>query len=375
MTPTTQTIRLATYASESSVTRDPDTNVLVRQVTAHPSIHHHPFFYIPAYDDAGRWLIFVSHRSGAPRIFVEERAAGRLVQLTDRNDLNEWSVHPSHDGRHVYFTAGNGAWRVRTDDGREECLVDFGSQPMLPQGMVGAAMGTTSLSHDDRWWAVPVRSGAVTQLHIIDTASGSCRTILEQNLVGHPQFHPQDANLLRYLGPAPDYEWMWILQRDGSGHRQIFRRNAAQREWLVHAIWNPVRREVLAVNWPHGIIGVDIDTGAVRSVCGFKAWHAALSRDGRYAVCDTNLPDLGLQLFDPQNGPARPQLLCRSEASSVGAHWNTDHCPYDDGPVQVFAPQHTHPHPSFSPDSRRVVFTSDRTGHAQIYEALLPDDY
>jgi oligogalacturonide lyase len=36
--------------------------------------------------------------------------------------------------------------------------------------------------------------------------------------------------------------------------------------------------------------------------------------------------------------------------------------------VQVYAPQHTHPHPRFSPDGRWVIFTSDRSGHAQLYE-------
>ena len=64
-------------------------------------------------------------------------------------------------------------------------------------------------------------------------------------------------------------------------------------------------------------------------------------------------------------------LLAESHSSNAGVHWNTDHCPYDDGPVQVYAPQHTHPHPSFSPDGSRVVFTSDHTGVAQLYEVTV----
>jgi Tol biopolymer transport system component len=43
--------------------------------------------------------------------------------------------------------------------------------------------------------------------------------------------------------------------------------------------------------------------------------------------------------------------------------------------VTVYAPQHTHPHPSFSPDGSRVVFTSDRTGLAQVYEADVPREW
>jgi oligogalacturonide lyase len=58
-------------------------------------------------------------------------------------------------------------------------------------------------------------------------------------------------------------------------------------------------------------------------------------------------------------------------ASSIGTHWNGPF-PYNHGPVKVHAPQHTHPHPRFSPDGRWVIFTSDRSGHAQLYECELP---
>ncbi|MEI8276372.1 MAG: hypothetical protein WCG00_10300, partial [Hyphomicrobiales bacterium] len=51
----------------------------VRQVTDHPSIHHHPFFFVPAYNRAGTKLNFISHRTGTPQIFFEDRASGQLV--------------------------------------------------------------------------------------------------------------------------------------------------------------------------------------------------------------------------------------------------------------------------------------------------------
>ena len=100
------------FPPESSVSIDPATKRKVRQVTTHPSIHHHPFFFVPAYDRTGRRLIFVSHRTGTPQIFFEDRACGELVQVTDRPDLADWSIYPSPDGRFVYFTAGTGAWKV-----------------------------------------------------------------------------------------------------------------------------------------------------------------------------------------------------------------------------------------------------------------------
>ncbi len=364
--------------STDSVTRpdlqafvDSVTGVRVRQVTSAPAIHHQPFFYVPAYDDQMRHLVIVSHRAGAPQILLEQQATGNLIQLTDRPDLNEWSVHPSHDGRHVYFTAGNAAWRVDVDNFGEERLADFGGTPMAPPGMVGDAMGTTTLSHDDRWWAVAARTEGAAQLYVIDTRTGQKTVVAEGDSIGHPQFHPRDSNLLRYAGGHQ--QRMWVLNRDGGDRRPVYQRDEEAKEWIVHEVWNPLSRELLTVNWPLGMIGVDVDTGAVRRVCSFNAWHASISRDGRRMVCDTNWPDQGLKTFDPQDGIGAPEPLCESRASNEGAHWRTDHCPYDDGPVRVYAPQHTHPHPSFSPDGKQVVFTSDRSGVAQVYVATLDD--
>jgi len=308
------------HPAESRAFVDPTTGAPVRQVTSHPSIHHHPFYYLPAWDDAMQWLVFVSHRTGRPQLFAEDRGSGCLVQLTDRDDLNEWSVHPSFDGRFVYFTAGCGAWRVATGAGfGEECLADFGDVPMIPPGMVGDAMGTTSLSTDGRWWAVPVRHGPgqgdVARLHVIDTVTGAVTVACEHDSIGN---------------------------------------------------------EIVTVIWPHGMIGIDVDSGAVRRVTDFPAWHPCVGRDGRSCVTDTKNPDRGLFTLDPSAGPDAPvHPLAESRSSNAGDHWNGDHCPYDDGPVKVFAPQHTHPHPALSPDGSRVVFTSDAGGVAQLYEVTL----
>jgi oligogalacturonide lyase len=194
-----------------------------------------------------------------------------------------------------------------------------------------------------------------------------------------------------------------VVKRDGGGNRLVYQRKPLgkpnQYEWIVHETWNPARgtgvppvarqaaeatggtpvprREIFTATWPNGCIGIDIDTGAVRQVCSFNAWHPSINRQGTLMCTDTTFPDIGLQLFDPRDGVGDPRPLCFPEASSEGRHWDTDHCPYDDEDYQqgkwtVYAPQHTHPHPAFSPDGKHVVFTSDRTGHAQVYEVTLP---
>jgi oligogalacturonide lyase len=359
------------YPREDVVIVDPASRRRVRQVTRDPSIHHHPFFFVPAYDEAMRRLIFISHRSGAPQIFFEDRASGSLVQATDRSNLAEWSIHPSADGGYVYFVAGSGAWRIDLETLEEEQLADFGDAEMREKGMVGAAMGTTALSANGRWWAVPVKTGAVSRFVLIDTVAKASRVFFERDTIGHPQFCPDDDDLILYAGPLTDR--VWITDRSGANNRRLYQRED-RLQWVTHEVWIPGARGIAFVDWPRGMRIVSVDDGAVRWLTRFPAWHAAPDRSGRYFVCDTNFPDVGLHVIavagDVEHSTARP--LCASEATSEGAHWNGPF-PYNGGPVAVEARQHTHPHPRFSPDNSRVVFTSDRTGHAQIYEVELAE--
>ena len=355
----------ATYPREERIAVDPASGRTVRQITSHPSIHHHPFFFVPAYDRAMKKLIFVSYRTGAPQIFFEDRASGDLVQVTDRSDLADWSIAPASDGRYVYFTAGTSAWRVDLDTFEETQLADFGAVEMREKGMVGAAMGTTALSKSGRWWAVPVKAGPVSRFVLIDTEKSTSAVFLERDSIGHPQFCPDDEDLILYAGPLTDR--VWVTDRSGAKNRRLYEREDRM-QWVTHEVWVPGRRAVAFVVWPRGTRMIDVDSGAVRWVTRFPAWHAAPSDDGRRFVCDTNFPDRGLHIYPVEGEVAAP--LCPSEATNEGAHWGGPF-PYNDGPVGVEARQHTHPHPRFAPDNSRVLFTSDRTGHAQLYEVML----
>ena len=351
------------YPAETRWLADPATGRRIRQVTSHPSIHHHPFFFVPPWDDAMRRLVFVSHRAGAPQLFAE--TDNRLVQLTDRPDLAEWSFHPSHDGRFVVFVAGTQAIRLDLETLKEEVLADFGAVEMREKGMVGAAMGTTTLSRDDRWWAIPVKAGRVSRFVVIDLASGVSRTILERDTIGHPQFCPDDSSLIFYAGPLTDR--LWLVNRDGSANRRLWQREH-KLQWLTHESWLRGRRELAFVDWPHGMRAVNVATGMVRWITRFPAWHAHPDTTGSWMVCDTKFPDTGVHRFNV--GEDRADKLCEPKSSSVGEHWGGPF-PYNDGPREVYAPQHTHPHPRPSPDGKRVLYTSDASGHAQLYEVML----
>ncbi|MEF3308068.1 oligogalacturonate lyase family protein [Paenibacillus sp. GYB004] len=356
------------YASESSTYTDEVTGAVVRQITSFPSIHHHPFFMIPAYDDLCRRLYFISHRTGSPQLFAELQDTGELLQMTDLPNLAEWSVHPSPDGKYVYYTAGAHCCRIDTETLAEETLVDLGNVNMRERGMVASAMGTTALSRSGRWWALRYSDGGESCLLLVDTVNRTHEIILRRDSIAHLQFCPDDENLLFYAGPLSDR--VWVVHRDGSGNRRLYERNAEKKEWITHETWIPGTKELAFIDWPHGVRAVNPDTLAVRTVAAFNAWHAVSNPGGDWMVADTNFPDRGIQLFRVQEGAGQPLTVCYPQATSQGAHW-AGPFPYDNGPIDVYAPQHTHPHPSFRPDGKRVVFTSDRSGHAQLYEVEL----
>merc|ERR1711991_15240 len=95
---------------------------------------------------------------------------------------------------------------------------------------------------------------------------------------------------------------------------------------------------------------------------------------GTRIIADTNFPDIGIQIFDPNNLENNFETVCLPEASSVGDHWNGPF-PYGNGPIKVYAPQNTHPHPRFSPDGKNIIYTSDKTGFSQIYQAGIPEKH
>jgi oligogalacturonide lyase len=360
------------HPSETRWHTDARTGARLRQVTDAPCIHHHPFFFVPAHDQAMRYLFFVSHRSGQPQLYAELRTqaggSGQLLQLTDHPDLIAWSLHPTADGRHLLFTTARGAFRLDMETLQEELLHPFERQPNQLEGMVGAAMGTTTVSCDGRLWAIPIRRQGRSQMLFIDLVHQRSHEALDNEIIGHPQFCPDDPELIFYAGPMTDR--LWIATADGRRHERLYQRESAA-QWITHESWIVGTRELAFVDWPHGMQAIQVDTGERRTITRFPAWHAYPDPSGQRFVCDTNFPDIGLHTFAAR-GPAEDgRLLCLSEASSVGSHW-AGPFPYNDGPVKVYAPQHTHPHPRFSPDQRQVVFTSDRSGHAQVYECEVP---
>ena len=126
---------------------------------------------------------------------------------------------------------------------------------------------------------------------LIDTEQKTSRVFLERDTIGHPQFCPDDDDLILYAGPLTDR--VWLTDRSGAKNRRLYQREDKM-QWVTHEVWVPGRRTVAFVDWPRGMRMIDVDRGVVRQLTYSPAWHAAPDDAGERFVCDTNFPDRGL---------------------------------------------------------------------------------
>ena len=143
---------------------------------------------------------------------------------------------------------------------------------VLVLDQTNSAMGTTALSKNGRWWAVPVKAGPVTRFVLIDTEQKTSRVFLERDTIGHPQFCPDDDDLILYAGPLTDR--VWLTDRSGEKNRRLYQREDKM-QWVTHEVWVPGRRTVAFVDWPRGMKMIDVDRGVIRQLTYSPAWHAA----------------------------------------------------------------------------------------------------
>lgn len=341
------------------------------QLTTHPSINHHPFFLSPAQDGAMSYIAVVSNRTGTNQLYLCRTQDHALIRISEVEEVDEWTVHPSHDGKYIYYLADGQAIRTECATGESEVLLREEEAAALC-GVVGKAyfpLGlTTALSRNDRYWAIHVVVGDIWYVLIYDSRDRIWRNEYHAGIVSHMQFCPDDDSYLFCAGPLKDRVWV-LDRRSGKAHR-VYTRNAEKKQWITHESWIPGTKELSLVDWPHGVLAVHCETGEVRRIADFNAWHAICNDQGTMMAADTNFPDVGIRLFDPRNTSCRYETLCYPGASCKGDHWNGPF-PYDNGPIKVNAPQYTHPHPRFSPDGNSIIYTSDCTGFAQVYQIQL----
>jgi hypothetical protein len=192
----------------------------------------------------------------------------------------------------------------------------------------------------------------------LDLASGEIVRGCRASYVMPVQLHgARSDRLVASIAPVDEagasrIPWgYWSFSFDGEDFRRIpFTRSSNHYVALG-------RSDLVVTCAPHPANALDIaapgDEQARVLAHGAGFWHCTADASGEWVVSDTNWPDTGLQLVHVPS--RRYATLCHTGAS--GGH-----------------PQWTHAHPCLAPTAEYVLFSSDRTGYAQLYLAPITAD-
>jgi hypothetical protein len=352
--------------------RDEETGCRILQLTEVGPINHHLYFLTSSLTPDETQLVFASYRTGRCELFWRGFPHGDTVQLTNEEGVHGYSGLITPDGQSLLYTAGGAVRAVALASGETRTLAEF----------PGAQLGECSLSADGRWIVTAIKRAGRSGLAVTAADGTGADVILEiDRTIIHPQFHPTDPDRIAYSqDPAPR---MWWVHRDGTGNECLYQH--ANDEFLVHETFLGEGQSLIVVRWPYALLRFDLAARTHRPIAEFNAWHIGGSRDGRTVLCDTAHPDVGIQLVDVPSGSRR--AVCHPCSSNSGSQWRKDrYAVAEDWAAAadeksralswmemkadtVYGPQWTHPHPSFSPTERWVLYTSDVSGTPQIYAA------
>lgn len=345
--------------------RDRATGARVWQVTEGSAISHPSYFLQSSFFPGGREMFFISYRTGEPQLFEVSLESGEARQITTGAAIHPFSAALHPDGRTLIVTRGGGLWAVERSGLEERRIVE----------QEGAQLGECSISRDGEWLTAAYKEGAECGLVVGRFDGTGWHTIPFPRTVIHPQFHPLEPEWIEFAGdPAPR---MHRVRRDGSGLECLYEHS--NEEFVVHETFLGDRGDLVFTIWPRALCRMDWTTREIRTIAEFNAWHIAPDRRGERVLCDTNHPDLGLQIVDVATGGRRQ--LCLSESSNQGSQWKLSRYAVakdfararnelswmEAAGDTVYGPQWSHPHPSWSTDEKMVAFASDRTGTAQVY--------
>lgn len=356
---------------------DPETGAVVHQLTQHASINHPAYFLNSSFTPDGRFVIFTSYRTGCAQLHELEFPDGAIHQLTQGEAIHPYSAVISRAGSEVFFVRGNSMMALDRASRRERVIATY----------AGGQLGECSLSPDGRWLAAALKDARGNAIALAACERSESRVAARfPRTVIHPQFHPLEPEWIEFAAdPAPR---MHRVRADGSGLECLY--SHSNDEFVVHETFLGSTGDLAFVVWPLALKRMTWPATEITTIAGFNAWHIAPSRDGRSIICDTAHPDIGIQLVDVPTGTRR--TVCHPRSSNGGSQWTKSrYALAEDWAVAqqahqrdrslswmeissdtVYGPQWTHPHPSFSPDERMIIYGSDVSGFTQVYVAEIP---
>lgn len=365
------------WPAEAQTFDDPHTGVPVRRLTAYRGHSHHFYFTNPGWYDDGRKLLFSSDRANRTNLFSIELETGVIQQLTDLEPLPlpreveflRACLNPVK--AEAYYWYGLELRALDLDSLQERALY------RMPEGFDVSMINCTadglhvcaSVSEDlsdrfrvdylrgyvgfrETWEAKPL-----SRVIRVPVAGGTAETLWEEQYwIGHVNTSPKHPHLLTFCheGPWADVDnRIWGLDASNGKVWKIRPRQAD--EAVGHEYWFADGEHIgYHGRRPGGnnFLGLTRYDDSGRIEVDFPGHTGHIHSNDRSLIVGDGGKIVRLWRFDGA-GYEPPRVLCRHDSS-----------------MKI---QQLHVHPRFSPDGKRVLFTSDVSGYGDVYLVDVPD--
>jgi oligogalacturonide lyase len=360
--------------------QDSQTGHTVIRMTPPHIICHRNYFYQKCFTREGSKILFGGAFEGHWNYYLLDIDQQQATQLTDGAGDNTFGGFLSEDDQSLWYVKNSRELRRVDLHSLEEYVVYEVDEEWVAYGtwvansdctkLVGIEIKKSDWQPLTDWskFRAFYFTNPECRLINIDLHTGERQVILqEKRWLGHTIYRPFDDNTVAFCheGPRDAIDArMWLINQDGSNLRKVRQHDAG--ESFTHEFWVPDGSALYYVahkeNDPQRyLFSADPATLENRQLMAIPPCsHLMSNHDGSLIVGDGaphNTGDISLNdpfiwVFDIKNGTQK--AICQHNTS-----WKVL-----DGDRQV-----THPHPSFSPDNKWVLYTSDEEGMPALYLA------
>ncbi len=380
------------WAPERTEYRDRVSGARVHKLTGYKGHSVHPYFTENAWYDHGRRFIFISDRENVTNLFSFDLESGEIAQLTDFSDPRMGPVmiprHVNRERNETYYWRGGCLYGLSLKDlsvrpvfimAKDGRFSPEGVPMNIGGGITGAGgrhiyigltedlsgriftrMGANYVGFEETFLAEP--RCAILR---IDLETGAAEKVWEEKKwVGHINPSPTLEGILTFCHEGPwdrvDHR-IWVLDTH-TGRAFRLRERRQEGEMIGHEYWLqdgetvgyqvhvPTPGSPVRTTWT-GFIRYD-GTGDIEAVNGpMQSPDHVFSLDTDLIVTDAGK---AVKLIRREGDRFdRPRVLCMHDSS--------------------FYFQNSHPHPTFTPDGRHVLYASDIEGYINLYLADIPE--